>query len=222
MVNLRQLINLGEAGEERKQLELRKLDALLGYCESTRCRRQALLGWFGEAHAGACGNCDNCLDPPESWDGTDAARKALSCVYRSGQRFGAGHVIDILRGVDTEKVQRFGHDKLSTWGIGAELDARQWSGVFRQLVAGGLLEANVERHNALCLTAMAGPVLRGESRLSFRKERMARHHRPRAERAGLRDLPRRNPAGDRRNSAGRPGRAGPDCRHRRHQAGTLW
>ena len=170
VVNLRQLINLGEAGEERKQLELRKLDALLGYCESTRCRRQALLGWFGEAHAGACGNCDNCLDPPESWDGTDAARKALSCVYRSGQRFGAGHVIDILRGVDTEKVQRFGHDKLSTWGIGAELDARQWSGVFRQLVAGGLLEANVDRHNALCLTAMAGPVLRGESRLSFRKE----------------------------------------------------
>ncbi len=98
-VNLRQLILQSEAGEERKRLELRKLDALLGYCESTACRRQSLLGWFGEAHAGACGNCDNCLEPPQSWDGTIAARKALSCVYRSGQRFGATHVIDVLRGV---------------------------------------------------------------------------------------------------------------------------
>ncbi|KGM56620.1 ATP-dependent DNA helicase RecQ [Lysobacter arseniciresistens ZS79] len=170
VVNLRQLINQGEAGEERKQLEVRKLDALLGYCESTDCRRQALLGWFGEAHRGACGNCDNCIDPPESWDGTEAARKALSCVYRSEQRFGAGHLIDILRGVSTEKVQRFGHERLSTWGIGADLDARQWSGVFRQLVAGGLLEADVERHNALRLTALATPVLRGERSLRFRKE----------------------------------------------------
>jgi ATP-dependent DNA helicase RecQ len=170
VVNLRQLINQGEAGEERKQLEVRKLDALLGYCESTDCRRQALLGWFGEAHGGACGNCDNCIDPPESWDGTEAARKALSCVYRSGQRFGAGHLIDILRGVSTEKVQRFGHERLSTWGIGADLDTRQWSGVFRQLVAAGLLEADVDRHNALRLTALAMPVLKGERTLRFRKE----------------------------------------------------
>ena len=170
VVNLRQLINLGEAGEQRKQLELRKLDALLGYCESTACRRQSLLGWFGEAHPGACGNCDNCLQPPQSWDGTEAARKALSCVYRSGQRFGAGHVIDILRGTATEKVQRFGHDQLSTWGIGSDLDVRQWSGVFRQLVAAGLLEADAERHGALCLTAESGAVLRGERTLSFRTE----------------------------------------------------
>ena len=170
VVNLRQMIQQGEAGDERKQVELRKLDALLGYCESTQCRRQALLGWFGEAHAGACGNCDNCLEPPQSWDGTEAARKALSCVYRTGQRFGAGHIIDVLRGVATDKVRNAGHDQISTWGIGSDLDAQQWSGVFRQLVAGGLLEADVDRYNALRLTALSGPVLRGERTLTFRSE----------------------------------------------------
>jgi len=167
-VNLRQLILQSEAGEQRKQLEQRKLDALLGFCESTGCRRQSLLGWFGEAHAGACGNCDNCLEPPQCWDGTLAARKALSCAYRSGQRFGATHLIDILRGQTTERVQQLGHDQLSTWAIGAELDAKQWRGVFRQLVATGLLEADV--HGALRLTADATPVLRGERTLSFRTE----------------------------------------------------
>jgi len=167
-INLRQLILQSEAGEERKRLELRKLDALLGYCESTACRRQSLLGWFGEAHAGACGNCDNCLEPPQSWDGTIAARKALSCVYRSGQRFGAAHVIDILRGISTERVQQFKHDQLSTWAIGSDLDERQWRSVFRQLVAHGLLEADV--HGALLLTEGAGPVLRGERSLHFRVE----------------------------------------------------
>ncbi|MCI4567793.1 DNA helicase RecQ [Lysobacter sp. CFH 32150] len=167
-VNLRQLILQSEAGEERKRLELRKLDALLAYCESTGCRRQSLLGWFGETHADACGNCDNCLEPPQSWDGTLAARKALSCAYRSGQRFGATHLIDILRGQATERVQQLQHDQLSTWAIGAELDARQWRGVFRQLVATGLLEADV--HGALRLTVDAAPVLRGERTLSFRTE----------------------------------------------------
>jgi len=167
-INLRQLIQQSEAGEERKRLELRKLDALLGYCESTACRRQSLLGWFGEAHAGACGNCDNCLEPPQSWDGTIAARKALSCAYRSGQRFGAAHVIDILRGVSTERVQQFGHDQLSTWSIGNDLDERRWRSVFRQLVANGLLEADA--HGALHLTDAAGPVLRGERSLNFRVE----------------------------------------------------
>jgi ATP-dependent DNA helicase RecQ len=170
VVNLRQLIQQGEAGEERKRLELRKLDALLGYCESTQCRRQSLLGWFGEAHGGACGNCDNCLEPPRSWDGTQAARKALSCVYRTGQRFGAGHVIDVLRGVATEKVKQWNHENLSTWAIGNDLDERQWRGVFRQLVAGGLLEADIEHHGALRLTALSGPVLRGEVEMRFRHE----------------------------------------------------
>ncbi|HZX77182.1 DNA helicase RecQ [Lysobacter sp.] len=170
VVNLRQLIQQGEAGEERKRLELRKLDALLGYCESTQCRRQGLLGWFGEAHGGACGNCDNCLEPPRSWDGTEAARKALSCVYRTGQRFGAGHIIDVLRGVNTDKVQQWGHERLSTWGIGSDLDERQWRGVFRQLVAAGLLEADIDHHGALRLTAASGPVLKGERELRFRHE----------------------------------------------------
>lgn len=170
VVNLRQLIQQGEAGEERKRLELRKLDALLGYCESTQCRRQSLLGWFGEAHGGACGNCDNCLDPPRSWDGTQAARKALSCVYRTGQRFGAGHVIDVLRGVATDKVRQWNHETLSTWAIGSDLDERQWRGVLRQLVAGGLLEADIEHHGALRLTALSGPVLKGEVELRFRHE----------------------------------------------------
>ena len=167
-INLRQLIQQSDAGEERKRLELRKLDALLGYCESTACRRQSLLGWFGEAHPGACGNCDNCLEPPQSWDGTIAARKALSCVYRSGQRFGAAHVIDILRGVTSERVQQLRHDALSTWAIGSDLDERQWRSVFRQLVANGLLEADA--HGALHLTDAAGPVLRGERSLHFRVE----------------------------------------------------
>ena len=168
VVQLRQLIQQSEAGEERKRLELRKLDALLGYCESTACRRQALLGWFGEAHPGACGNCDNCLQPPRTWDGTEAARKALSCVYRSGQHFGAAHVIDILRGVASERVQQLGQDRLSTWAIGDALDERQWRGVFRQLLALGLLEAGA--HGSLVLTEAAGPVLRGERRLHFRAE----------------------------------------------------
>jgi ATP-dependent DNA helicase RecQ len=167
-INLRQLILQSEAGEERKRLELRKLDALLAFCESTTCRRQSLLGWFGEAHPGACGNCDNCLEPPQSWDGTIAARKALSCIYRSGQRFGAAHVIDILRGIKTERVVQFGHDQLSTWSIGSDLDERQWRSVFRQLVANGLLDADA--HGALHLTEAAGPVLRGECTLHFRTE----------------------------------------------------
>ena len=182
VVNLRRLIDQGEAGEERKRVEVRKLDALLGYCESTQCRRQALLGWFGEAHPGACGNCDNCLSPPRSWDGTEAARMALSCVYRTGQRFGAAHVIDVLRGVKTDKVRRFGHEALSTWAIGAGFDERHWRGVFRQLVAGGLLEADAERHGALRFTADSGVVLRGERTLAFRTETPKAARAPRARR----------------------------------------
>jgi ATP-dependent DNA helicase RecQ len=182
VVSMRQLIQQGEAGDERKQLELRKLDALLGYCETTQCRRQALLASFGEPHAGACGNCDNCVDPPQSWDGTQTARKALSCVYRTGQRFGAAHVIDVLRGELTDKVRQYRHDELSTFGIGEDMDERGWRGVFRQLVANGLLEADAERHGALRLTALSGPVLRGERSLRLRSEspKPARRRRDRA------------------------------------------
>jgi ATP-dependent DNA helicase RecQ len=176
-VLLRRMIEEGEAGDERKWLERGKLDALIGYCESTACRRQALLAYFGEPHAGGCGNCDNCLQPPRTWDATEAARKALSCVYRTGQRFGAAHLIDVLRGADTAKVRQFGHQSVSTYGIGGELDARQWRAVFRQLVAAGLLEADVEGHGALRLAAAALPVLRGERQLQLRAEPPRRERR---------------------------------------------
>ncbi|NUS39033.1 MAG: DNA helicase RecQ, partial [Lysobacter sp.] len=169
-VLLGRMIEEGEAGEERKRLERRKLDALVGFCESTGCRRHALLAYFGEQHAGACGNCDNCLVPPQSWDGTVAAQKALSCVYRTGQRFGAAHLIDVLRGADTAKVRQFGHERLSTHGIGADLDARQWRSVFRQLVAMGFLEVDVEGHGALRLTAASAAVLKGERSLALRAD----------------------------------------------------
>ena len=169
-VLLRRMIAEGDAGDERKRLEHGKLDALIGYCESTACRRRTLLAYFGETHAGDCGNCDNCLDPPRTWDATEAARKALSCVYRTGQRFGAAHVIDVLRGADTAKVRQFGHENLSTYGIGRDLDARQWRGVFRQLLAAGLLETDLDGHGALRLTADATPLLRGERSLHLRME----------------------------------------------------
>ena len=169
-VLLRRMIEDGDAGDERKWLERGKLDALIGYCESTACRRQSLLAYFGEAHAGACGNCDNCLQPPQTWDATEAARKALSCAYRTGQRFGAAHLIDVLRGADTAKVRQFGHQSVSTYGIGGDLDAKQWRGVFRQLVAAGLLDADIEGHGALRRTAEATPLLRGERRLELRSE----------------------------------------------------
>ncbi|MDQ3038948.1 MAG: DNA helicase RecQ [Pseudomonadota bacterium] len=185
-VLLRRMIEDGDAGDERKWLERAKLDALIGYCESTACRRQTLLGYFGEAHAGACGQCDNCQQPPVTWDATEAARKALSCVYRSGQRFGAAHMIDVLRGADTAKVRQFGHQSLSTHGIGGDLDARQWRGVFRQLVSAGLLEADIEGHGALRLTAAATPLLRGESRLQLRAEPPTRERRRKGSGKGTR------------------------------------
>ncbi|MDE2408553.1 MAG: DNA helicase RecQ [Xanthomonadaceae bacterium] len=169
-VLLRRMIEEGDASDERKRLEHGKLDALIGYCESTACRRQILLAYFGEPHAGACGNCDNCLHPPQTWDATEAARKALSCVYRTGQRFGAAHVIDVLRGADNAKVRQFGHQAVSTYGIGKDLDARQWRGVFRQLLAAGLLDTDFESHGALRLTADATPLLRGERSLHLRKD----------------------------------------------------
>jgi len=178
------MIEQSESGEERKRLEHRKLDALVGYCESMRCRREVLLANFGEhyrpAHSGSCGNCDNCLHPPEAWDATVVAQKALSCVYRSGQRFGAAHVIDILRGADNEKIRQFGHDQLSTYGIGADIDARSWRGVFRQLVAHGLLEVDAEGYGGLRLTAASRPVLRGEQQLLLRKLAPPRRERERS------------------------------------------
>jgi ATP-dependent DNA helicase RecQ len=179
---LQRMIAGSDAPEQRKLVERRKLDALLGYCESTGCRRQTLLAYFGERHPGACGNCDNCLAPTQTWDGTVAAQKALSCVYRTGQRFGAAHLIDVLRGADTSKVQQFGHDSLSTFGIGQDLDAKQWRSVFRQLVAAGLLEADVEGYGALRLTDASRAVLRGERPVLLRTDPPRKSRRERTER----------------------------------------
>ncbi|MDH5833087.1 DNA helicase RecQ [Luteimonas kalidii] len=169
LVLLRQMVEQSESGPDRKRLEHRKLDALVGYCESMRCRRQVLLGNFGDTYPDACGNCDNCLSPPEAWDATEAARMALSCVYRTGQRFGAAHLIDVLRGSDSERVRQFGHDRLSVHGVGTGLDARTWRGVFRQLVAHGLLEVDAEGHGGLHLSESSRAVLKGEQPVMLRR-----------------------------------------------------
>ena len=193
VVLLKQMIEQSEAGEERKRLERRKLDQLLGYCESTQCRRQVLLAGFGEVYPHDCGNCDNCLSPSETWDATEAAQKALSCVYRSGQRFGVNHVIDVLRGSESERIRQCGHDHLTTYGIGKDLDATTWRSVFRQLVACGLLEVDAE-FGSLRLTEGSRAVLRGERRLQLRKEQRERRERDRSPRSGVAveaaDLPR--------------------------------
>jgi ATP-dependent DNA helicase RecQ len=168
VVLLRQMIERSEAGEERKRLERRKLEALLGYCESTRCRRQALLAAFGEHYERACGNCDNCLAAPRTWDATEAVRKALSVVYRTGQRFGAMHLIDVLMGVENDKMWRFGHDRLGVYGAGKELDQRQWRSVFRQIVSLGFVAVDAEGHGGLRLAAASRPVLAGTESVLLR------------------------------------------------------
>ncbi|HEY0335581.1 MAG TPA: DNA helicase RecQ [Stenotrophomonas sp.] len=185
VVLLKQMIEQSEAGEDRKRLERAKLDHLLGYCESMQCRRQVLLAGFGETYPQPCGNCDNCLTPAAAWDATVAAQKALSCVYRSGQRFGVGHLIDILRGSDNEKIGQFGHEQLSTYGIGRDLDARAWRSVFRQLVAAHLLEVDSEGHGGLRLTDASRQVLKGDRTVMMRREQ-APATRERSERAGQR------------------------------------
>ncbi|HJR12482.1 MAG TPA: DNA helicase RecQ [Rhodanobacteraceae bacterium] len=170
LVTLAQFIQQSDADEARKRLERSKLDALLAFAESTRCRRQQLLAYFGETLPEPCGNCDNCLDPPPTWDATEAAQKALSSVYRTGQRFGVGYLIDVLMGKDNERIQAQRHDRLSVHGIGTELDARQWRGVFRQLVARGLLSPDLEGYGSLRLTAAAHPALRGDEPVHLRQE----------------------------------------------------
>ncbi len=170
LVILRQMIADSEAGERRKMIEQRKLNAILGFCETTVCRRQVLLNYFGENLEYPCGNCDTCTTPVESWDGTVAAQMALSCVYRTGMRFGVHYLIDVLLGHRTERIHRFQHDHISTFGIGGELSRQQWFSVFRQLVAMGLLMVDVEGYGTLQLTGNARSVLRGEQSLRFRKD----------------------------------------------------
>lgn len=170
----RRMIDEGNAPDEIKRVEHAKLSALLGICETAECRRKAILAHFGETHAGNCGNCDTCLSPVATWDGTDAAVKALAAVYRTGQRFGAQHVIDVLTGRSTERTQRFGHDSQPVFGAGRDLEPRLWQSVIRQLTAAGYLFVDHDAHGALRLSAEAGPVFKGERRITLRRDRPQR------------------------------------------------
>ena len=169
---LRSMIESGDGNPQRKQLENRKLDALVGFCASTRCRRQMLLEYFGESLPEPCGNCDACLHPAASFDGTVAAQKALSCVFRTGQKFGAAHLTDVLVGAKTDRIRQFRHDDLPTYGIGKEFSREQWRDIFRQLIAHGLLVTDMEGHGGLRLGAetTVRPVLRGEQKVMLKEE----------------------------------------------------
>ena len=165
----RQMLEGSQAEEWHKQVERQKLEAMLGLCEITSCRRQSLLAYFGESDHQPCGNCDTCLEPVPTWDGTEAARKALSTIYRCGQRFGVNHLIDVLRGKANEKVRQYGHDKLSVFGLGKKLDEHQWRSVFRQLVARGFINVSAD-HGVLMLAEACRPLLRGEVSVELRKD----------------------------------------------------
>jgi ATP-dependent DNA helicase RecQ len=167
---LLQLLEGANLEERQRRIERGKLDALLGFCETASCRRQVLLGYFGERGHGPCGNCDNCLKPARVWDGLVQAQKALSAVIRTGERFGVAHLVDVLRGELTERVRSFGHDRLKTFGVGAELGQREWRSVFRQLVARGHLAVDVEGHGGIHLGDSARQVLRGEVPVALRED----------------------------------------------------
>ncbi|WP_429884472.1 DNA helicase RecQ [Geoalkalibacter halelectricus] len=160
------------ANVEQKRIELHKLNAMVGFAEAQTCRRRVLLGYFGESLEQDCGNCDICLVPPERYDATVDAQKALSCVFRVGQRFGMGHVIEVLRGAATERVRRLGHDRLSTYGIGAELTQDVWSSLMRQLIHLGYLQQDLGNYSVLKLTEKARPLLRGEETLVLARPRV--------------------------------------------------
>ena len=170
VVKLRQMMAQSEGSEEFKRNEQQRLNAMLGLCEITSCRRQSLLRYFGDTLAQACGNCDCCLTPPQTWNATEAVQMALSCVYRTGQRFGAGHVIDVLRGSNNEKILSFGHHQLTTYGIGKHLSVDEWKSIFRQLVARGLLDVNSDGFGGLLLNETCRAYLRGEDNIYLRRE----------------------------------------------------
>jgi len=170
VIKLRQMMEGSDGSEEHKRAEQHRLNAMLGLCEITSCRRQVLLNYFGDDLPEPCGNCDNCLEPVDTWDGTEAAQMALSAVYRTGQRFGVKHVVDVLLGAETDKISQYGHDQLPTYGIGKSLDNNQWSSVFRQLVARGYLCVDMERFGAMRLEEKCRPLLRGEEPIELRRD----------------------------------------------------
>ncbi len=170
VVRLRHMLDESEAGEDYKRYERYKLDALLGWCEGTGCRRRPLLAYFGDSLDEDCGNCDGCLAPAKTWDGTEAAQKLLSAVYRSGQRFGAAYLVDVLLGKATDRISQNGHDQLSVFGIGQDLPAATWRSVVRQLIVAGYLQSDAERFGALVLTETSRGVLRGTTPVRFRED----------------------------------------------------
>ncbi len=170
VITLKQMMATSTAEEQYKRIEHHKLEAMLGFTEITACRRQALLNYFDEELKQPCGNCDNCLTPAETWDASVAAQKALSCVHRTGQRFGVSYLADVLTGKDNERIKQFGHNQLSVYGIGTEYDTKQWRNIYRQLISRNLLAVDVEGHGSLHLTEACRAVLRGDETLLLRKE----------------------------------------------------
>ena len=170
VIKLRQMMATSEGSEEHKRAEQHRLNAMLGFCEITSCRRQALLAYFDDHLPNPCGNCDTCLEPADTWDGTESARMALSTAYLTGQRFGVNHLIDVLRGSEGEKIFQFEHHKISVYGIGKALSNDQWRSVFRQLVARGFLSVDLERFGALRLEERCRPLLRGEEKIELRRD----------------------------------------------------
>jgi ATP-dependent DNA helicase RecQ len=170
VMNVLRLAEASDVDERQRRIERQKVEALIGFCETVSCRRQALLGYFGERDHPPCGNCDNCRNPVASWDGTVAAQKALSAVYRTGQRFGAQYLVDVLVGNATERVRQLGHDRIKTFGVGTELDRAGWLSAIRQLLAQGDLLPDPDGHGGLVLAPNAGEVLRGSRAVRLRSE----------------------------------------------------
>ncbi|WP_020560146.1 DNA helicase RecQ [Thiofilum flexile] len=168
VITLRQMLAESTASEQHKRIEHYRLDAMLALCEMSTCRRQALLSYLGEMGSQPCGNCDNCLNPPQTWDATVAAQKALSCVYRTGQRFGVNYLIEVLLGKRNERMVQFNHHQVSTFGIGADYTELQWRGIYRQLLALGYLSVDLEGHGGLQLTELARPLLKGQTTLHLK------------------------------------------------------
>lgn len=180
VIFLKQMLNNSEGDERYKRLEQHKLEAMLALCEETRCRRQALLAYFDEVLPQPCGHCDNCVDGVQTWDATEPARKALSAIYRSGQRYGVGHLVDVLLGRDNDKVRSLGHQHLSVFGVGKELSEGEWRSLFRQLVARGLADVDLDGFGGLRLSDRCRPLLRGESPLELRRDTATKVTRPAA------------------------------------------
>jgi len=174
VTKLRQMLDSSKGDEQHKRVEQIKLNAMLGFCELTTCRRHALLAYFDEPSSEQCGNCDTCLTPVETWDGTEVSRKALSVIYRTGQRFGVSHLVDVLLGTGTDKVLQFDHHQLPIYGVGGELAAKEWQSVFRQLVARGYASADADRFGGLVSTEKCRPLLKGEESIQLRKDQVVK------------------------------------------------